>query len=314
LTDPITRSAPRVLVTGGSGAIGRHVVAAMLAEGWDVVALAHTNSVSAPSAGPGNFLVRPGDVTDADAMASAISEVDVVCHLAAYIPSNFQDAGEAEKCLTVNAIGTLHAAMAAARHGKRLISCSSGQAYAFSPSPVSEDGRLYPAARATYYLTSKIAGELYVEQLRKTAGLQAITFRVGSAYGPGTPAGSVVSQFMLAGLNGEPIELYNGGVLSSDLVYVTDISRLIIAAVRGGDCGVYNAGSGVATSARALAEAIREVFSEREIEIRIRPPGPNLPASFSALSMAKTNTMWRHEPTPLAVGLRKFRAYLEERS
>jgi UDP-glucose 4-epimerase len=127
------------------------------------------------------------------------------------------------------------------------------------------------------------------------------------------PVGAVVSQFMRAAMNGEPIEVYNGGVPSSDLVYVTDISRLFVAALRSGDCGVYNAGSGVATSARVLAETVRTLFPEQEIELRIRPPGPSLPASFPALSMTKTNATWRHEPTPLAVGLRKFKAYLEER-
>ena len=74
------------------------------------------------------------------------------------------------------------------------------------------------------------------------------------------PAGAVMSQFMRSAMNGEPIEVYNGGIPSSDLVYVTDVSRLIVAAVQSGDCGVYNAGSGVATSAKELAETVRALF------------------------------------------------------
>ena len=149
--------------------IGRDAVPVMLAEGWDVVALTHRNAVSTP-AGPGNFTARAGDVTDAEAVSSTVSEVDLVCHLAAYIPPNFQDAAEAERCLAVNAIGALHVASAAARHGKRLISCSSGQAYTYSSAPVNEDDRLYPAARATYYLASKSPASCISNTFGETPG------------------------------------------------------------------------------------------------------------------------------------------------
>jgi UDP-glucose 4-epimerase len=128
-----------VLITGASGGIGRHVLAAMLAEGWDVVALAHTNTIPVRGAGRGNLVVRAGDVTNAETMSSLISEVDVVCHLAGYIPSNLQDAGEAERCLAVNAVGTLHVAGTVARLCKRLIYCSAGTAYVYSPAPVGEN-------------------------------------------------------------------------------------------------------------------------------------------------------------------------------
>ena len=123
-----------------------------------------------------------------------------------------------------------------------------------------------------------------------------------------------MSQFMRSAMNGEPIEVYNGGIPSSDLVYVTDVSRLIVAAVQSGDCGVYNAGSGVATSAKELAETVRALFPEQKIEIRIRAPGADLPASFPALTMTKTMPNSRHEPTSLTAAMSNYKRNLEQRA
>ncbi|HEY1795837.1 MAG TPA: NAD-dependent epimerase/dehydratase family protein [Stellaceae bacterium] len=300
-------SSPRVLVTGGSGAIGRHVVTAMIARGWDVLALTHRNSIATPD-GPGRLRLETGSIASDEVLDTAVAGVDAVCHLAAYIPPNYADPSEAERLMSVNALGALRVALAAAKHGKRLVACSSAQAYLYSEAPVSEDAPIYPADRATYYLASKLAGELYIEHLRRIAGLAAITFRVGSCYGPGMPESALVGLFMRAASAGEPIDVRHGGIPSADLVWVHDISRLILLAVESGDPGLYNAGSGEATSGLHLAEAVRDVFPERPVEIVVSPPRGALPMSFSALSMAKSKAMWGHEPTPLPAGLSALRA------
>jgi UDP-glucose 4-epimerase len=305
-------SSRRVLVTGGSGALGRHVISLLICEGWDVTALIHRNAVPV-SAGPGRLRVVSGNLGDPTSVLSALSEVDAVCHLAAYLPPDYGSPAYASACFEINALATLQLGRLCGDRGKRFVFCSSGQAYAHSSVPVAEDAPLYPAERATFYLASKLSGELFVEHLRRHHGLEAITFRIGSCYGPGMPRNSVVAFFMAQAIAREPLTVRDGGVPSCDFVYVGDVARLVTAALKTGAGGVYNAGSGIATSVLELAHAVKETFSETPISIDVAPAGRRpAPASFPALSMAKTQGMWGRPPTSLKAGLAAFRTHLEQ--
>jgi UDP-glucose 4-epimerase len=252
-----------------------------------------------------------GDMTDPSTMSPILSEVDAVCHLAAYLPPDYASPAYASACFEINALATLRLGGFCAEHGKRFVFCSSGQAYVHSSVAVTEDAPLYPAERATFYLASKLSGELFIERLRRCHGLEAITFRVGSCYGPGMPRSSVVAFFMAQALARKPLPVRDGGVPSCDFVYVTDVARLVTAALETGAGGVYNAGSGTATSVLDLAHAVKDTFSEFPIGIDVAPAAGPVPASFPPLSMAKTRSMWRHSPTSLKTGLEAFRAHLE---
>lgn len=303
----------RVLVTGGSGALGRRVISLLIGAGWDVTALVHRNAVPVP-AGPGTIRIASGTVGDPTAILWVLPEVDAVCHLAAYLPSDYASPAYASACFEINALATLQLGGLCAEHGKRFVFCSSGQAYVHSSVAVTEDAPLYPAERATFYLASKLSGELFIEHLRRHHGLEAIIFRIGSCYGPGMPRNSVVAFFMAQALARKPLPVRDGGVPSSDFVYVDDVVQLITAALEAGAGGVYNLGSGTATSVLQLAHAVKETFPEFPVSIEVEPVGRSAPASFAPLSMAKTRAMWDQSPTPLKAGLAAFRAHLEQES
>lgn len=298
----------KVLVTGGSGAVGRHVLPLLLEGGHCVTALVHRGVIRADHE---NLGAIEGDLLDPSTLLHAVREADCVCHLAAFVPDDYQDAGCAAACFQVNALATLHLAELCTRLNKRLVSCSSGQAYVHSAEPVTEEARLYPAEHATYYLASKLAGELFVEHLRRQQGLEAVTFRVGSCYGPGMRDGSVLSTFMSRALARKSLTVRNDGRQTCDFVHVGDVARLIVSAVQGGASGVYNAGSGVATSVADLASTIREMFPELSVGIEFVETEESPRASFPALCMDKTRACWGQPITSLKAGLAAFRTCME---
>jgi UDP-glucose 4-epimerase len=305
------RGSRRILVTGGSGALGRHVISLLIGHGWQVTALVHRNAVPVP-AGPERLRIVSGNMADPANMLSAVSEVDAVCHLAAYLPPDYVSPSYASACFEVNALATLQLGRLCVDQGKRFVFCSSGQAYSPSPVAVTEDAPLYPAERATFYLVSKLSGELFIEHLRRHNGLDAITFRVGSCYGPGMPERSVVASFMRQAIARKPLLVRDGGVPSCDFVYIADVARLITAALETGAGGVYNLGSGTATSVLELAYAVKKTFSDLPVDIDMASAERPAPASFPPLSMAKTQAMWGHSPTSLQAGLGAFRTHLEQ--
>ena len=304
----------RVLVTGAGGFLGRALTRALVQAGHFVTGL-----VRRPIDIPPNDRLRwvQGDIADLNLLAPLVEQSDAVCHLAAFIPSNQEDLAQARTCMEVNALATLHLAdLVAQKSGRRLVYLSGSNAYAQprESAALAESHALYPCGFASYYLTSKVAGEVFVEHLRMTRGLEAISLRVSTPYGPGMPAKSVVHRFMTNAIAGLPLEVWDGGLSTFDFVYVDDVIEVIVNAVGSGPAGIYNVGSGVATSLLDLARAVADAFPERKIPIDVRPPSnpPALRPNFPAIDPSKILGMWSLKPRPLAGGLADFRAYLEK--
>jgi UDP-glucose 4-epimerase len=125
------------------------------------------------------------------------------------------------------------------------------------------------------------------------------------------PRNSVVAFFMAQAIARKPLPVRDGGVPSCDFVYIGDVARLVTAALETGVDGIYNAGSGTATSVLDLAHAVKATFSEFPVGIDVAPAAGRAPASFPPLSMAKAQAMWGHSPMSLKAGLAAFRTHLE---
>ena len=304
----------RVLVTGAAGFLGRYLVAELSSNGCEVVALVHKSGL------PENLRTQvsrvvEGDISDADTWREAVSQVDAICHFAAYIPPHYEDSSYAEACLQVNSLATLELAQAALRRPNcRFIYSSAGNAYAFTDKVATEESLIYPADRATYYLASKLVGELYVENLRRTAGLESICFRISTPYGFGMAEKSAIAHFMKRAHEGLPLQVIDGGVPTYDFVHVMNVVRLVAAALKDGQPGVYNVGSGIAHSVLELAQAVADTYPERKVSIEVKPPLDSIPASFSALSIDKAVRMWGYRPLSLHDGLADFRKRMEDGS
>jgi nucleoside-diphosphate-sugar epimerase len=291
-----------VLLTGSSGEVATVTSAALLRAGHHVIALSRKPYAGLPGGTPPGLEHVVGDICHAHKLRPLVERADVVCHLAAFIPPDFADAAYAAQCFAVNSLATLQIATLSCELNKKLVYCSSGSLYAWQPLPVTEEEKLYPSARAPYYLGSKLLGEILVEHLRQTRGLRATVFRIGSVYGS-RASKSVVARFISNAVAMLPLEVLYGGTSEADFVYVGDIARLLVLASEEEHEGVFNAGSGAATSIRSVAEAVCAAFPEFKPRIVDVTRDGATPTSFPALSMRRTGEHFSHVPTKLKDGL-----------
>jgi len=292
----------RVSLTGVTGFIGSALLPSLLAAGAQVVGLSRRLDHSALPSQPG-LTWAYWDLEDPVSAHSALRNTDCICHLAAYIPHAMNDPTEAEPCLRINALGTLGLLEAAKAAGvEHFVNVSSGQVYARQERPVRETDPAYPSCRATYYLSSKLTGEMYVDHYGDTDTFAAANLRLGSVYGPGMDPATTIYKFIRAALHKRPIRLTGMGQYSIDLVSVEDVVSVILCVLQRRAIGTFNVGSGEATSIEALAREIVRQCGADSSSIEYGPDDPT-DAGFSPLNIEKARRVLGYSPTPLVEGL-----------
>jgi nucleoside-diphosphate-sugar epimerase len=299
-----------VLVTGAGGFVGRHVVIALLDHGYPVVVLLRQSTLPQQVLAKCKGVVL-GDIRDPRIQEETLRQVEVVCHLAAHIPSVVDDLQEAALCYQVNAKATLELAIKAAYQGiRRFVHLSAGNMYAPSKRPCRESDSLYPTGQSTGYLASKLAAELYLTAVSQRTALEGIILRVGTPYGPGEPSRKVIPTFLRLAAQGRALRVANGGVAKLNFVHVADVADCVVKAIKGGQPGIYNVASGQHTSLRQLADRVVELSGEPEVQVEVEPAASRCSLGFPALSINKAKRTWRFAPRPLDVGLRNYRTSL----
>ncbi len=301
----------RVLLTGASGFVGRHAAEALLNDGFQLVILQNRTGVPEEIVKQCDDLII-GDVRDAAVRRRAVRDIDVVCHLAAYIPERLGDLGEAEACFKSNALATLGLAAEASQVGvERFLFMSTANMYAPSKQPCAEDAPVLPAARAMSYFASKAAGELYLTQVGRDSGMEVLILRVATPYGPAEPPGKVIPTFLRRAANGESLLIRGDGTATYNFVHVKDIAGCVAQAVRIGRSGTYNIASGEQTGLLSLARTVASLFDERSIEVVLQRDADNTAPHFSPVSIEKARLTWDYDPLSLAEGLSRYRAALK---
>jgi UDP-glucose 4-epimerase len=292
-----------VLVTGAGGFLGRHFVRALAADGWAVIANVRRDDSGPRQPGVTRWVA---DITEVVDDPGCCPEFDAVCHAAAYIPRDVGEAEAARRCHEVNAVATLALARRALETRARLVYISAGNLYAPGTTPADESEPVYPSLRSPLYLTSKLAGEIAVEHLRQVHGLNAVSLRVSSPYGPDMPERHVVARFIAAARQRRPLVVADGGRDVLDFVDVRDVARVVVAALKSGPAGVFNVGAGVSHTVGELARAVAGAFGPGVV-VDSQPAGPGPVVGFRPISIAKARSTWGFEPTALADGLRFLR-------
>ncbi len=247
-----------MVVTGGAGFVGRHLVAALSSLGKKTTVVDHAELPADVAALPGVRHAR-ADLRDYGETLLALQGADVVFHLA----GNASGTVSVEKPrhdFHLNALGTCNVGNAGLELGvRRLVYLSSAIVYGTPRrSPMGED---HPTEPFLPYGASKLSGELTLRSLYQSAGLPVVIGRSFVIYGPGEDprrAGGEVSQFLRWHLNELPIPVV-GDIdrKTRDFIHVEDLCRaLVTLADRGRDGETYNLGSGTEVSLRELAEAV----------------------------------------------------------
>src|SRR5436305_3680165 len=293
----------RVLVTGGSGFIGSHVVDKLRARGYEPVIydLRPSPWHSDPDHPVDTVL---GSITDREALERALHSCDAVAHLAAVADVNDVHASP-EDAERVNARGTVTVLEAARRAGvKRIVYASTIWVYSdCEPEAVDED-TLLPAP-SHLYTSTKLAGELYCKAYQELYGIDFTILRFGIPYGPRAREAAVIPAFVNKALAGEPLTLAGDGSQSRRFVYVEDLADGVALGLREVATNrVYNLASDENVTIKQIAERVQELIGNVEIAYTPARPG-DFGGKVVCSKRAERELGWT-AATPFAEGVRKY--------
>ncbi len=299
----------RVLVTGGSGFIGSHVVDKLRARGHEPVIYDLRPS---PWHEPGTVDTVLGSITDREALERALHSCDAVAHLAAVADVNDVHA-EPEDAERVNARGTVAVLEAARRAAvKRIVYASTIWVYSdCEPDAVDEDTLLPPPSHL--YTSTKLAGELYCKAYQELYGIDYTILRFGIPYGPRAREAAVVPAFVNKAFNGDPLTLAGDGSQSRRFVYVEDLADGValglddVATNR-----VYNLASDENVTIKQIAETVKDLIGNVEIVHTPARPG-DFGGKVVSSERAATELGWTAS-TPFSEGVRRYVQWRREQA
>ena len=306
-------SGARVVVTGGAGNVGSHIVDAAIAAGArEVIALdalvrgVPENLDGALATGKARLVEL--DIRDREAVMAAIHGADVVFHQAALRWTRCQEAPR--ECQEVMVDGTFNVLEASAEAKvKKVVLASSAVVYGEPLRlPIDED---HPTSGGTVYAAAKVANELMARAFARLRDLPVVTLRYFNVYGPRMDIRSRFVEVMVRWLNaideGKPLALFGEGNASADFVYVGDVvSANVLACEASASDAIVNVCSGVETRMRDLAALLLELTgSGVGTEHKPEPPG-QLPQRRYGDPRRAAETLGFRAETDLRDGVRRL--------
>jgi len=264
-----------ILITGGAGFIGSHVACEFLREGHSVTVMDNLDPYydvmmkkrNLSTIGEhGDFEFIHGDILDTRSLGDAFGKnnFDIVIHNAAQ-PGVRTSLDDPAKTNRINVEGTLNVLQSAVQNGiDRVINASSSSVYGSSGSfPSREHHSLQPASP---YGVSKMAAEEYGKVFHEMYGLDVISLRFFTVYGPRMRPDLAISKFVRKAIAGQGIEIYGDGEQTRDFTHINDVVNANRMFLDGGQSGTYNIGTGRSSSINYLVEMIRE-FTDSDIAV-----------------------------------------------
>ena len=304
----------RVLVTGGAGFIGSHLVDAL--QNAEVRVLddfsAGKEENLAHHQGRANIEIIRGDVRNREVVSEVMDGVDVVFHLACRGVRH--SIGNPLENHEVNATGTLRLLAEARRAGvRRFIHVSSSEAYGTARYvPMDEN---HPTLPETVYGASKLAGECYARAYHQTYGFPTVVVRPFNNFGPRShhegDCGEVIPRFVVWALNQKPPVIFGDGSQTRDFIYVQDTAYWLcrIAETDALVGRTVNLGSGKETSVGELAAVVYDQVGNGRIEPDFQPKRPgDVQRHFAGIEQAEQMLGFQVRTT-LRAGIAKLVEY-----
>jgi UDP-glucose 4-epimerase len=296
-----------ILVTGGAGFIGSHLVDALQKDSHQVTVLDNLSSGLTKNITPQTAFIE-GDICNAALVAKVFKEnsFDAVFHLAAQIDVRASVADPLHDA-DINIVGSLHLIQSAAQSGvKKFIFSSSGGAI-YGDTEMRPTPETHSENPLSPYGIGKLTIDKYLAFYEAQFGMQTVSLRYANVYGPRqNPHGeagvvAIFLQKMLAGIN----PIINGdGEQTRDYVFVKDVAQANILALTSEKSGVYNIGTGVETSVNALFTLLNKNFGDRFTEEHGESkPGEQKTSSLNAIK-AQQELSWQ-STLPLEEGLKQ---------
>jgi len=247
-----------VIVTGGAGFIGSHVVEALLARG-DEVHVVDDLSTGVRENVPAAATLHVYDIRESLEEIARETGARAIVHLAAQADVRVSVA-DPRRDAAINVVGTVNVLEAARSVDARVVFASTGGAiYGECERPAREDDPCLPLSP---YGAAKLAGEGYLGAFARLYGVPHVALRFGNVYGPRqNPHGEagVVAIFLGRLQSGERCRIFGDGSQGRDYVFAGDVARATISALDSEVAGVFNIGTGIATTVLDLYGVCRAV-------------------------------------------------------
>jgi UDP-glucuronate 4-epimerase len=314
----------RILVTGGAGFIGSHLIDKLLAEGsWQVSALDNFNEFYAPEIKRANIArhrdnphlqLYEADICRADAVREifARNEFDAIVHLAAWAgvrPSLLNPKLYAE----VNVNGTVNLLEAAKEFGvKQFVFGSSSSVYGINCKiPFSEEDKIQQPISP--YAATKAAGELLCHTFAHLYDIRTVCLRFFTVYGARQRPDLAIHKFSKLIWEGKPVPMFGDGTTRRDYTYVDDIIQGVRAAIDYDKSGyeIFNLGESQTIELKDLISLLEENLGKKAI-IERKPMQPgDVPLTFADISKARA--LLNYNPTTkIEQGIPKFTDWFKD--
>jgi UDP-glucose 4-epimerase len=285
----------KILVTGGAGFIGSHLIAHLLKGGYETTVFDNLYSgeienIKQYMDNKGFHLIK-GDVRSSKDVEAAVKSIDAVCHLAAIvnIPLSIENPLFTED---VNVNGTLKLLRACAKHNvPRFVYVSTCAVYGeASCLPIKEE---HPTNPLSPYGASKLAAEHYCNIFSRIYGLQTVCLRLFNVYGskqPSGPYGGVITTFLESLKKRKSLVIYGDGNQTRDFIYVADVAKACVLALQRKNCSgkTFNIGTGVQTSINELAQVLIRLMNRPKTKVIHRNERKgDIKESYADISKAK---------------------------
>lgn len=283
----------KVLVTGGAGFIGSHIVDQLLANGHEVVIIDNMSSGKEVNLHPKATFYR-SNIEDLRVQEIfAMEKPEIVIHQAAQTVVQ-TSVREPVRDAQTNIIGTVNLLEAARQHGVHKFIYASSAAVYGDPQYVPIDEQ-HPVAPLSGYGISKYTPEQYLHVYAHLYGLSFTILRYANVYGIRQDPhgeGGVISIFIDKAINQQAFTIYGDGQQTRDYINVVDIARANVAALTSGDGEVLNIGTGVHTTLNQLVDQLQTISGHRLETIYAAERAGDISHSYFTIAKAKKLLDW----------------------
>ena len=294
----------KILVTGGAGFIGSHIVEHYQGRAEEIRVLDNLRTGYRRNLDGLEHTYIEGSITDRELVKRAVEGVDLVFHMAAMVsvPESMSKPGE---CVDINVHGLLNVLEEASAAGvRKLVFASSAAVYGDNP-VVPKLETMLPEPKSPYAIT-KLDGEYYLGMFEREGLLETAAIRFFNVFGPRqdptSPYSGVLSIFCRAALTGQPCRIHGDGEQTRDFIYVTDVVRanLQAAGIPAATCATHpilNIGRGQQTSLNQIIATLRDLLGRPIPVVHDAPRPGDIRHSQADISRARAALRWTPQVT-----------------